>query len=138
MVLLRVPKEDEFNEIEAIEASWAHVADAGFSAFQAMYYRDWLYLLIFDGKKVVGYMIVIMGEGEIFRLAVDSNHQGKGYAKSALRQACHLIKALGFKTAKLTVYAENTRAVGLYESQGWKEVKRSGSKITMRFWLSKI
>ena len=77
MVLLRVPKEDEFDAIEAIEASWAHVADAGFSAFQAMYYRDWLYLLIFDGKKVVGYMVLILSSGEIFRLPVDSKHQGK-------------------------------------------------------------
>ena len=83
-VHLRPPHETEFRDIEQIEASWAHVADAGYSAFQAAFHKDWLFLLICDGVQIVGYMCLILKDGEIFRIAIDDRYRGKGYGTWAL------------------------------------------------------
>jgi ribosomal protein S18 acetylase RimI-like enzyme len=129
---LRPPHETEFRDIEQIEASWAHVADAGYSAFQAAFHKDWLFLLACDGWKIVGYMCLNLKDGEIFRIAIDDRYKGKGYGAWAMNAACDLFKAMGFKTAYLEVYSENQRAVRLYERLGWYEVTKHGSLIAMR------
>jgi ribosomal protein S18 acetylase RimI-like enzyme len=129
---LRPPQETEFRDIEQIEASWAHVADAGYSAFQAAFHRDWLFLLVCDGPYVVGYVCLILKGGEIFRVAIDDRYKGRGYGTWAMNAACEMFRSMGFKTAKLDVYVENHRAVSLYEHLGWYEVKKRGSLITMR------
>jgi GNAT superfamily N-acetyltransferase len=59
------------------------------------------------------------GCGELYAMNLDPPHWGKGIGRALLRQATDALRALNFHEAVLWVIPENTRAVKLYESEGW-------------------
>ena len=59
------------------------------------------------------------GRGELYAMNLDPPHWGKGIGRALLRQATDALRELNFHEAVLWVIPENTRAVTLYESEGW-------------------
>jgi GNAT superfamily N-acetyltransferase len=59
------------------------------------------------------------GCGELYAMNLDPAHWGKGVGRALLRQATAALSALNYREAVLWVIPENTRAVTLYESEGW-------------------
>ena len=59
------------------------------------------------------------GRGELYAMNLDPPHWGKGIGRALLRQATDALRELNFDEAVLWVIPENTRAVALYESEGW-------------------
>ena len=59
------------------------------------------------------------GCGELYAMNLDPPHWGKGIGRALLRQATDALSTLNYREAVLWVIPENTRAVTLYESEGW-------------------
>ena len=59
------------------------------------------------------------GRGELYAMNLDPNYWGNGIGRALLRQATDALRALNYLEAVLWVVPENTRAVRLYESEGW-------------------
>lgn len=79
-----------------------------------------------SGEQVIGYAILsyVVGEAELLNICIDSNHQGKGYAKALLH---HLIEHAADKDNHemyLEVRVTNTPAIHIYEQAGFNEIGR--------------
>jgi ribosomal protein S18 acetylase RimI-like enzyme len=59
---------------------------------------------------------------EVRYLGVRPDQWGQGIAERLLGELRLRLAASGFTHAELAVYASNTRAVGLYQRQGWQPV----------------
>jgi [ribosomal protein S18]-alanine N-acetyltransferase len=55
-----------------------------------------------------------------FGIIVDHRRHGKGYGKALTSHALELARQLGCERVRLTVHADNPRAVALYEKAGFK------------------
>lgn len=80
----------------------------------------------FIGVRVDGQLVAMAGERmrpdgytEASGVCVHPDHRGKGYAARLLREVTAKILARG-KKAFLHSYADNTTAIGLYESLGYR------------------
>lgn len=80
-------------------------------------------LLAVENGEAVGYieMTTGYGENEPIQLLVAPEHRGKGYGRALLQAA---IEAELPKKVQLEVYVNNTPAVNLYRSLGFKETLR--------------
>ncbi|MEO0371842.1 MAG: GNAT family N-acetyltransferase [Pseudomonadota bacterium] len=67
---------------------------------------------------------VIADEAELLTLATDPAHRRKGLARAVLQELETHAKAKGTTTLFLEVSAENTSAIALYTSAGYKETAR--------------
>ena len=92
---------------------------------------------IYDDDKPVGFLMIGFGEipeeenpsiakGNycIWRLMIDHNYQGRGFAKHALKLAIDYVKSFPVGEAKycyLSYEPENTSAAKLYHSFGFQE-----------------
>lgn len=81
-----------------------------------------IYFAELDGA-VIGkvHLQLINGEGGIYGLGVLPEYRGKGYGRALLLEAVRRLKADGAKDILLQVEARNARALGLYQSCGFKE-----------------
>jgi len=70
------------------------------------------------GGVAVGHTVV--AGHQVFHVFVDPDHWGAGIGRQLLGTAEDLVAANGFDTAELHTRVGNTRAIGLYESAGWK------------------
>lgn len=70
------------------------------------------------GGVAVGHTVV--AGHDVIHVFVDPDHWGVGIGRQLLRAAEDLVAANGFDTAELHTRVGNARAVGLYESAGWK------------------
>jgi len=72
--------------------------------------------------KVVGYCWTreLGSKGEIWMLGVDPAWQGRGVGRALLLQGIHHLRRRGFRHIRLTVDAENARALALYRSVGFR------------------
>lgn len=81
------------------------------------------YFLFFDSGIPVGFwMLRGWDEGyEVpsFGVFVDYEHQGKGLGREMVREAIRVARQMMSPAVRLTVYRNNTRAVGLYLSEGF-------------------
>lgn len=57
-------------------------------------------------------------------MAVNPEHQGKGYGKKLINAFIDMCESQGAESAWLEVRESNTNAFGLYESTGFNEVDR--------------
>jgi GNAT superfamily N-acetyltransferase len=71
-----------------------------------------------SGGELVAFSYANKLDSSIWALFVLPGHEGKGLAKSLLRQACDWLFALGHQQVRLTTGA-NTRADRFYAAQGW-------------------
>ena len=69
----------------------------------------------YDAKDVAG-----RGKGRISMIGVDPDHRGSGIGKQVLLAGLAYLKSKGLSVAQLTVDSENTVAVTLYRSIGFK------------------
>ncbi len=88
------------------------------------------YLGIYDGGKLAamaGERMRLDGYQEMSAVCTDPGYIGRGYAKRLLSQLCRDTYARGF-TPFLHVYADNTRAIGVYRALGFTD------RVTLPFW----
>lgn len=74
-------------------------------------------------EEVVGYCWTreMPKKGEILMLGVDPAHQGKGVGRALLLRGIHHLRGRGFHRVDLTVDEENTGAIALYRSVGFRQ-----------------
>ncbi|GAB2906081.1 GNAT family N-acetyltransferase [Streptomyces mayteni] len=91
----------------------------------------WLRVLVHDGLDV-GTLWVAAAAGLpadlgvdhwVFAVAVTEEHRGRGHGRSLMGEAERLVVAAGGRVLGLNVYADNTPALRLYESLGYRAVR---------------
>ncbi|MCS7166647.1 MAG: N-acetyltransferase [Gemmatales bacterium] len=65
----------------------------------------------------------VPGQGTIQNVGVVPEHRGKGLGRALVLQALHSFRQLGLERAVLEVTAENTPALELYRSLGFRTVR---------------
>jgi len=63
----------------------------------------------------------------ILYVAVDPRYQRRGFGRALLEHAEDLARMRGFRQLDLSVYLDNTRAIGFYEDAGWQRELRHGA-----------
>lgn len=108
-------------------------------AYAYAYYNQCTPFGIYDGEKMVGYVLVIYDdettEYNVWHLMIDKNEQGKGYGKAAVGKIIEYIKTKPFGEGSvilLTCEPENERALKLYLGYGFKpNGKKDGEEIEL-------
>jgi ribosomal-protein-alanine N-acetyltransferase len=82
------------------------------------------FVAVNDADEVIGFILTTIGAGEshILNLCVDRLHQRQGHAKALLQHAETEAKGLGVQIIHLEVRRSNTRAITLYEHQGYQQI----------------
>ncbi|MEJ8547503.1 GNAT family N-acetyltransferase [Brevibacillus borstelensis] len=80
------------------------------------------YLIVDDQSEPIGRISVSQQPDHafIFGFTVHPDHQGKGYGREALAKTIDLLSAEGFSKIILEVATENSNALSLYESCGFR------------------
>ena len=99
------------------------------SLAQAYVYRDQCQPFgIYHDGEIVGYVMVIydydIPEYDIWHMMIDETKQGNGYGGAALDRVLDYIRTKPFGDSDrvaLTCNKENPKALGLYQSRGFKE-----------------
>ena len=98
------------------------------SLAQAYVYREQCQpFAVFDGERVVGYVMVIydddIPEYDIWHMMIDVSQQGKGYGKAALGLVLDYIRQKPFGNSDrvaLTCNKDNANALALYTQMGFE------------------
>lgn len=71
--------------------------------------------------QIIGFALValIADEGEIHNIAIDSQHQKKGFGKLLLNELLQFFHQQGVKTIYLEVRESNQAAIKLYQNAGF-------------------
>lgn len=97
----------------------------GRESFQSSLKMDYNFCLILedDGEKK-GFLLIsaVAGEGELIKISVVPNVQGKGYGKALLEKGLLIWKKQNVEIAFLEVRISNERAKRLYEKMGFSMV----------------
>ena len=99
------------------------------SLAQAYVYREQCQPFgVYDGDTMVGYVMVIydydIPEYDIWHMMIDETKQNQGYGTAALDKVLDYIKTKPFGSSDrvaLTCNRDNTHAINLYKSKGFKE-----------------
>lgn len=82
---------------------------------------------IYDGDKMVGYVMVIydydVPEYNIWHMMIDASEQGRGYGRAALGEVLSYIRTKPFGDSDrvtLTCGKDNDRAIQLYQKMGFR------------------
>ena len=93
-----------------------------------VYYHQCTPFGIFCEEQMVGYVMVIydydLEEYDIWHLMIDKEHQGRGYAKEAMRLCLEYIAGKPFGDSRkvvMTCAPENIPAMRLYRGLGFRE-----------------
>lgn len=93
-----------------------------------VYYHQCTPFGIFCDEQMVGYVMVIydydLEEYDIWHLMIDKEHQGRGYAKEAMRLCLEYIAGKPFGDSRkvvMTCAPENIPAMRLYRGLGFRE-----------------
>lgn len=113
-----------------------YAGEAGKSAWLKRVQREdgWVLLKIED-EKIIGACHgepewdfedrrPVPGIAHLSGLFVEPELWGKGVARDLLRATVDLLRSRGFRKSRLWVTVDNTRAVPLYKSEGWRETGR--------------
>jgi ribosomal protein S18 acetylase RimI-like enzyme len=74
-----------------------------------------------DGAVVASAMVGYDGHrGSVFYLAVDPDHQGRGFGSALMDHAEALLLARGCPKLNISVRASNTGVIGFYERRGYR------------------
>ena len=86
-------------------------------------------LFAFDGKRLLGYCWTMItpssrfsygSSGRIFMIGVNPKYQGRGFGKQLLLAGLSYLKGKGVHMIDLTVDSENSAALALYKSVGFR------------------
>jgi ribosomal-protein-alanine N-acetyltransferase len=88
--------------------------------------QDDLFLTVTDGEGILGYAVVGMlgEEAELYNIAVDNAHRGKGLGDMLMKHLTRKALENGAKNLFLEVRESNVPAILLYEKHGFKSVGR--------------
>ncbi len=77
-------------------------------------------------EQVVGYFYAqnVVGEVTLLNIAIDPAHQGKGFGRKLTEFFIDMCMEQSAESAWLEVRESNTKAISLYESEGFNEVTR--------------
>ncbi|AAW84994.1 ribosomal protein S18-alanine N-acetyltransferase [Aliivibrio fischeri] len=77
-------------------------------------------------EQVVGYFYAqnVVGEVTLLNIAIDPAHQGKGFGRKLTEFFIDMCMEQKAESAWLEVRESNTKAISLYESEGFNEVTR--------------
>src|SRR5579875_3135276 len=91
--------------------------------------KEWLSELL--GKIREGRAVAIIAESQQRKLhiTVGKNHRNLGIGTAMMSKALELSKDIGIRTLELEVFANNLRAIHLYEKTGFTQVGRIPKKI---------
>ena len=110
------------------------------SLAQAYVYREQCQpFAIFDGERVVGYVMVIydydVPEYDVWHLMIDAQYQHRGFGRAAMEQVLAYIAAKPFGDSPrvaMTCHERNTAALRLYESLGFSPTgMRYGAEVEL-------
>ena len=129
VVAVRQAREDDLAAIiEIEEATFTEAWSPG--TFASLLGRDDMVVLVaVEGGVVVGYGVVVIGEGEaeLANLAVSAARRGRGAGEALLAHALDVLREHGVGWVYLAVRASNTRAAELYRRFGFHEIGRHRS-----------
>ena len=106
------------------------VAPNVYSIAQSKVYPGVQTKAIYAGETLVGFVMWGADEGEnpgemwIWRLMIEAEQQGNGYARAALEQIIRLGQASGHDALFVSYVPENSGAARLYASLGFTETGR--------------
>jgi ribosomal-protein-alanine N-acetyltransferase len=86
-------------------------------------------IFVFENGKKLGYVIYrkLLDEGEILRIGIKKEYQGRGFGKKLLKELLEILKEKGIKAVFLEVRENNAPAIRLYEKNGFRVLgKRKG------------
>lgn len=103
-----------------------YVASNLFSLAEAHFYPELIPQAIYDGDRMVGFLLYGYDEKEdaywVARLMVDREQQGKGYGRAAMLHLLNMLRAIpGCKRVRISYEPHNSRARSLYLSLGFVE-----------------
>ena len=109
-----------------------------------VYYKQCTPFGIYDGDKIVGYVMVIydydIPEYDIWHMMIDKSEQGKGYGKIALQKVIDYIREKPFGNSDriaLTCNKRNQVALKIYKEAGFEPTGNSdGDEIELDIQLS--
>ena len=79
-----------------------------------------LLVLEHDGATVGHLWLRLAGPAWVFSVEVEAAHRGRGHGRTLMRVAEDTVAAAGATALHLNVFADNTPALGLYESLGYR------------------
>ncbi len=128
MVTLRPIDKDNFWDIVSLEVDdnqRGFVTTNAVSIAQSKVQPECIPLAIYDDDTAVGFVMYCLdaddGEYWIYRLMIDRNRQGKGYAKTAMRQLLtEIARDVTRDRVVLGVHMESIPAVRLYQDLGFR------------------
>jgi len=87
--------------------------------------EGYLYFLIEDAGRSIGYLSVLPKEGELFlsKIYVHSSQRGRGHGSRAVRFVDELAQENGLSRIVLTVNKNNTLAIKAYEAMGFRKIE---------------
>ncbi|MDD4541416.1 MAG: GNAT family N-acetyltransferase [Eubacteriales bacterium] len=92
-----------------------------------VYYKQCTPFGIYDGDKMLGYVMVIydydIPEYDIWHMMIDESEQGKGYGKAALQKVINYIRQKPFGNSDrvaLTCNKNNQAALKLFKEAGFE------------------
>lgn len=103
----------------------------------------WLRAIYSDDNVPVGFIMLSIDaekcEYGLWRLMIDKNHQGKGYAKRAMQEAVEYLKQLPEAKEVVTSYVpKEGNPSGFYKSVGFidtGEFDESGREVVMKYYF---
>ena len=101
--------------------------------FLDLWYESELLYRAHDGDKLVGILDLSPNTGaNLSNIGVAPKHRGKGYGRQILNFAMQTLKEAGDERSMLRVHADNSKAIGLYESLGFEKHKSYRALIWRR------
>ena len=87
-----------------------------------------LFFITMNGDEMVGYCVYTMDPGIftqerkacLYSIAIDSHYQGQGHARYMIEKTMAYLRQNSISSVYLHVRPENTKAIKLYESLGFK------------------
>ena len=106
----------------------SHVAPNTYSIAEAQFYPGTRPCCVYHGEALVGYVMYNLDfAGKdyhprlwISRLMMAENQRGKGYGRAVLQQLIDEAIKLGCQDVALSTHPDNFKAIGLYESLGFR------------------
>ena len=124
-MFIRLLKKDDLIELENIENSLFDNPFSKESCLEELITDNRLYLGLFDDNQLVGYVgvMITFDTADIIKVGVKKEYQGKGYSKRLMYLLLQVLKDNGVKYVMLEVEHSNYKAINLYLSCGFKEIR---------------
>lgn len=122
-MIIRRMLEEDLEQVYQIEESITSQPWRKDDFMEAMKKKSNIYLVADENMEICGYLGMwgIVGEGQIYNVAVKEEHRRKGIANAMMSLLLDLGKEAGIKEFTLEVRIGNQRAIRLYKKFGFRE-----------------